>query len=113
MLKLYRKLVNKLNELKKDVSNLHTVYKFLIIACTLTVFLVVALGLFISYHNLENFIEVEDQLRLYYLYLSRQSSYKSYTEFRFVLKFIMCIALLVFVRGGIPRFRYDYLSKMG
>lgn len=31
----------------------------------------------------------------------------------FTLKFIVIIALLVFVRGGIPRYRYDFLTKIG
>lgn len=31
----------------------------------------------------------------------------------FALKFILIIALLVFVRGGIPRYRYDFLTKLG
>lgn len=29
------------------------------------------------------------------------------------LKFIVLIALLVFIRGGIPRYRYDFLTKIG
>ena len=29
------------------------------------------------------------------------------------LKFLTCIALLIFARGGIPRFRFDYLTKLG
>lgn len=29
------------------------------------------------------------------------------------LKFIILIAILVFVRGGIPRYRFDYLTKLG
>jgi NADH:ubiquinone oxidoreductase subunit H len=29
------------------------------------------------------------------------------------LKFIMLIALLVFIRGGIPRYRFDHLTKIG
>lgn len=29
------------------------------------------------------------------------------------LKFLSCIALLIFARGGIPRFRFDYLTKLG
>ena len=29
------------------------------------------------------------------------------------LKFLVCIALLIFARGGIPRFRFDYLTKLG
>lgn len=28
-------------------------------------------------------------------------------------KFLICIALLIFARGGIPRFRFDYLTKLG
>ena len=28
-------------------------------------------------------------------------------------KFLVCIALLIFARGGIPRFRFDYLTKLG
>lgn len=29
------------------------------------------------------------------------------------LKFLLCISLLIFARGGIPRFRFDYLTKLG
>jgi NADH:ubiquinone oxidoreductase subunit H len=29
------------------------------------------------------------------------------------IKFLACIALLIFARGGIPRFRFDYLTKLG
>ena len=28
-------------------------------------------------------------------------------------KFLLCISLLIFARGGIPRFRFDYLTKLG
>nr|YP_010049540.1 NADH dehydrogenase subunit 1b [Strombidium cf. sulcatum]QPL15945.1 NADH dehydrogenase subunit 1b [Strombidium cf. sulcatum] len=31
----------------------------------------------------------------------------------FSVKFFLLIALLIFVRGGIPRYRYDFLTKMG
>jgi len=31
----------------------------------------------------------------------------------FTLKFIILISLLVFIRGGIPRYRYDFLTKLG
>ena len=31
----------------------------------------------------------------------------------FGLKFIMFIIFLVFIRGGIPRYRYDFLTKLG
>ena len=29
------------------------------------------------------------------------------------VKFLLCVALLIFARGGIPRFRFDYLTKLG
>jgi hypothetical protein len=29
------------------------------------------------------------------------------------IKFLGCIAFLIFARGGIPRFRFDYLTKLG
>lgn len=29
------------------------------------------------------------------------------------IKFLICISLLIFARGGIPRFRFDYLTKLG
>jgi NADH:ubiquinone oxidoreductase subunit H len=28
-------------------------------------------------------------------------------------KFILLIALLIFIRGGVPRYRYDFLTKIG
>jgi NADH:ubiquinone oxidoreductase subunit H len=29
------------------------------------------------------------------------------------IKFLILVALLVFIRGGIPRYRFDHLTKMG
>lgn len=29
------------------------------------------------------------------------------------LKFLILIALLIFIRGGIPRYRFDHLTKVG
>lgn len=31
----------------------------------------------------------------------------------FTFKFVLVIALLVFIRGGVPRYRYDFLTKIG
>ena len=31
----------------------------------------------------------------------------------FTFKFIMLISLFIFSRGGIPRYRYDFLTKVG
>lgn len=33
--------------------------------------------------------------------------------FFFALKFCCCIAFLILIRGGTPRYRYDYLTKLG
>lgn len=33
--------------------------------------------------------------------------------FFFAFKFSLCIALLILIRGGTPRYRYDYLTKLG
>jgi len=29
------------------------------------------------------------------------------------IKFCLAIALLILIRGGTPRYRYDYLTKLG
>jgi len=31
----------------------------------------------------------------------------------FTIKFIMLISLFIFARGGVPRYRYDFLTKVG
>lgn len=31
----------------------------------------------------------------------------------YAFKFMILIAMLVFIRGGVPRYRYDYLTKIG
>lgn len=33
--------------------------------------------------------------------------------FFFAIKFCFCLALLILIRGGTPRYRYDYLTKLG
>jgi NADH:ubiquinone oxidoreductase subunit H len=33
--------------------------------------------------------------------------------FFFALKFCLSMALLILIRGGTPRYRYDYLTKLG
>ena len=39
--------------------------------------------------------------------------YLNSAVFNMGIKFILLIALLVFVRGGIPRYRFDFLTKIG
>lgn len=31
----------------------------------------------------------------------------------FIIKFLLSIAFLILIRGGTPRYRYDYLTKLG
>jgi len=47
------------------------------------------------------------------LYLLTSIKITSMFSVIFSLKFIILIALLIFVRGGIPRYRYDFLTKLG
>lgn len=37
----------------------------------------------------------------------------SYDSLIMSLKFLSLIALLIFIRGGIPRYRFDHLTKIG
>lgn len=37
----------------------------------------------------------------------------SFASIVFGLKFILFIVFLIFIRGGIPRYRYDFLTKLG
>jgi len=39
--------------------------------------------------------------------------YTSIAALVMAIKFILLIALLVFIRGGVPRYRYDFLTKIG
>jgi NADH:ubiquinone oxidoreductase subunit H len=34
-------------------------------------------------------------------------------SFFFGLKFLLCVGFLILIRGGAPRYRYDYLTKLG
>ena len=47
------------------------------------------------------------------LILQFQLSTNMKDAFCMAIKFLVCIALLIFARGGIPRFRFDYLTKLG
>ena len=52
---------------------------------------------------------------LIFLYSSLFGSISSTTLNALVtaLKFLLLIALLIFIRGGIPRYRFDHLTKVG
>ena len=66
-------------------------------------------GFFDFLHRLEQYFEhltslIAPSILLKYVPLSALSM---------SFKFIILIALLVFIRGGIPRYRYDFLTKIG
>lgn len=44
--------------------------------------------------------------KIYYQFAQNMS-------FFFGIKFILSIAFLILIRGGTPRYRYDYLTKLG
>lgn len=47
------------------------------------------------------------------IYIAFNMKYLNSAVFNMGIKFILLIALLVFVRGGIPRYRFDFLTKIG
>lgn len=52
-------------------------------------------------------------LSYYELILDAQVSTNMKDALITAIKFLACVALLIFARGGIPRFRFDYLTKLG
>jgi len=40
-------------------------------------------------------------------------SYATNYTFIFTLKMAVCLVFLSAIRGGVPRYRYDFLTKMG
>jgi len=60
------------------------------------------------FYNLLNFF-----LSCYELMLDAQLSTNMKDALITAIKFLSCVTLLIFARGGIPRFRFDYLTKLG
>lgn len=56
------------------------------------------------------FVEYIDYV---FLPISFMLSEYSLSAIFFSIKFLIFIALLIFIRGGIPRYRFDYLTKLG
>lgn len=50
---------------------------------------------------------------LVYLLMSDSLSSNMLDSLIVSVKFLLLVALLVFIRGGIPRYRFDHLTKMG
>lgn len=60
---------------------------------------------------IDNFLRLLLNLTGTTLYFNFSSS--SLALILMAIKFLLCISLLIFARGGIPRFRFDYLTKLG
>jgi len=50
-----------------------------------------------------------DFVQYYYCYYI----YSSNVTLAFTFKLVLCLSFLIFIRGGVPRYRYDFLTKIG
>lgn len=71
-----------------------------------------------SIFNIVNFlftIEFPSLFEFLYNYVKETSIYVHTTNqtFTFVFKLATCLVFLSAIRGGVPRYRYDFLTKMG
>ena len=63
--------------------------------------------------KLFNFLDPLLQNGLYIFNTKNFYQFAQNMTFIFALKFCLAIAFLVLIRGGTPRYRYDYLTKLG
>ena len=40
-------------------------------------------------------------------------NYSTNYTFVFIVKIALCLFFLILIRGGVPRYRYDFLTKLG
>jgi NADH:ubiquinone oxidoreductase subunit H len=70
------------------------------------------------FQKLSSYLDYLSTQSIELLTLLESPSGFSINDFQFLaviyaIKFILLIALFVFVRGGLPRYRYDFLTKVG
>ncbi len=65
------------------------------------------------FFNLFNFLDPFLQNGLFIFNSKLFYQFPQNMTFFFAIKFCVCIAFLVLIRGGAPRYRYDYLTKLG
>jgi len=63
--------------------------------------------------NLLDVIDPQTQLGLKLTSANFFFMFNQNLAFFFAIKFCGCIAFLILIRGGAPRYRYDYLTKLG
>ena len=71
---------------------------------------------FFSYDLLFKFFNIIDPFLQNGLTIFNSKIYYQFPQnmtFFFAIKFCLSIALLILIRGGTPRYRYDYLTKLG
>lgn len=71
---------------------------------------------FFIYNWLFSFYDLFEVLSQKGLIIDNWKNYYNFNQnmtFFFAIKFLICIAFLILIRGGTPRYRYDYLTKLG
>jgi len=63
--------------------------------------------------NLANEILETYYLMIEYFYKSFRFSYSTNYTLAFTSKLTLCLMFLIVIRGCVPRYRYDFLTKMG
>jgi NADH:ubiquinone oxidoreductase subunit H len=72
---------------------LYELYTYLVNTYTIT-----------NYSIIDAFID-----KYYYLYYTYACNF----TLVFTFKLALCLSFLIFIRGGVPRYRYDFLTKIG
>ncbi len=69
----------------------------------------------IVYHALQYFFIIDTGLIISNIqYTTYVYNYFIYNySFNYSIKFLISILILIFIRAGIPRYRYDFLTKLG
>ena len=92
----------------EQVDNMGDI-KLVFIDNFLTLFLFLENNLFFFFSAITVFLQ-----NGFFLYSLKFSSlFPQNVLFIFSLKFFLCILFLILIRGGTPRYRYDYLTKLG
>lgn len=57
--------------------------------------------------------QVDDLFITHYIKDSFVLVYASDYTLTLTLKLVLCLLILILIRGGVPRYRYDFLTKIG
>lgn len=59
---------------------------------------------FVNYFTIDPVVD-----KFYYVYYTHSCNF----TLIFTFKLAACLSFLIFIRGGVPRYRYDFLTKIG